>query len=73
MADLITQNNWDIVPALRALLKSEHFFDVLNMGCHIKNPIDHVVGTCRQFNIAFPNSSNLPDQYDGWKIIWGFL
>ena len=69
MADLIVQNNWDIVPALTALLKSEHFFDSLNMGCHIKNPVDHLIGVCRQFNITFPDSSNLTNQYKGWKII----
>ena len=69
MANLIVQNNWDIVPALRALLKSEHFFDVLNMGCHIKNPVDHLIGVARQFNIVFPTSAILTDQYKGWKIV----
>jgi uncharacterized protein (DUF1800 family) len=69
MADLMVQNSWDIVPSLRALLKSEHFFDVLNMGCHIKNPVDHLIGVCRQFNITFPDATVLSDQYKGWKII----
>lgn len=73
MADLIIQNNYDIVPALESLLKSEHFFDVLNQGCHIKNPVDHIIGVSRQFNIAFPNSSNLQNQYTGWRIVWNFL
>ncbi len=68
MADLMVQNNWNIVPSLEALLKSEHFFDALNIGCHIKNPVDHMVGACRQFNLAFPDSSNLTSQYKGWKI-----
>ncbi|MES2620808.1 MAG: DUF1800 domain-containing protein [Bacteroidota bacterium] len=69
LADIITQNNFDIVPALDLLLKSEHFFDLLNMGCHIKNPIDHLVGTCRQFNVVFPDSSNLIAQYAGWNVV----
>ncbi len=73
MADLLVQNNWDIVPALRALFKSEHFFDMLNMGCHIKNPVDHTIGTCRQYNIAFPDSANLTNQYNGWRIVWNSL
>ncbi len=73
MADLIRQNNYDIVPALEALFKSEHFFDTLNVGCHIKNAVDHVVGVSRQFNLAFPDSSNLADQYDGWRILWGVM
>jgi uncharacterized protein (DUF1800 family) len=69
MADLVVQNNWDIVPALRALLKSEHFFDTLNFGCHIKNPVDHLVGMARQFNLVFPASTDLVNQYKGWKIV----
>ncbi|HLP22185.1 MAG TPA: DUF1800 domain-containing protein [Chitinophagales bacterium] len=69
MSDLIVQNNWEIMPALVALLKSEHFFDTLNFGCHIKNPLDHLVGVCRQFNIAFPTSANTVDQYKGWGIV----
>ena len=69
MAQLLTENNYDVLPALTALLKSQHFFDPNNMGCHIKNPIDHLVGVCRQFNVAFPDSSNLPNQYKGWSII----
>ncbi len=69
MADLIVQNNYDIVPALEALLTSEHFFDTLNMGCHIKNPADLLVGVCRQFNIVFPDSSNLANQYNGWNVV----
>jgi uncharacterized protein (DUF1800 family) len=73
LADILIQNNYDIAPALQALLKSEHFFDVLNMGCHIKNPMDHVIGTCRQYNLAFPTSANLQDQYNGWRIVWGAL
>jgi uncharacterized protein (DUF1800 family) len=69
MADLLVQNNWDVVPALRALLKSEHFFDSLNNGCHIKNPVDHLIGVARQFNVVFPDSSNITNQYRGWKIV----
>ncbi len=69
MADLIMQNSWDIVPALQALLKSEHFFDPLNVGCHIKNPVDHLIGMARQFNVVFPTSANLTDQYNGWRIL----
>ena len=69
LSQIIIQNNYDIIPALSALLKSEHFFDPLNMGCMIKNPIDHTVGMCRQFNITFPDSSNLTNQYNAWALI----
>ena len=73
MADILMQNNYDIIPVLRALFKSEHFFDPLNIGCHIKNPVDHAIGVCRQFNVVFPDASNLVNQYSGWRIIYNFL
>ena len=69
LADLMVQNNFDMVPVLSTLFKSEHFFDPENVGCHIKNPIDHLVGVCRQFNIAFPDNTNLANQYLGWGIV----
>jgi uncharacterized protein (DUF1800 family) len=69
MSDLLILSNYDIVPVLEALLTSEHFFDPLNVGCHIKNPVDHLIGVGRQFNIAFPDSSNLADQYNAWYIV----
>jgi uncharacterized protein (DUF1800 family) len=69
LSTIIVQNNFEMVPILSALLKSEHFFDPNNMGCQIKNPADHLIGVCRQFNIAFPDSSNIPNQYHGWQIV----
>ena len=73
LANVMVQNNFDMVPVMSALLKSQHFFDPNNVGCHIKNPIDHVVGVCRQFNITFPDATNYVSQYKGWNIIVGML
>ena len=73
LSQIIIQNNFEMVPALSALLKSEHFFDPNNIGCQIKNPVDHLIGVCRQFNVAFPDSSNIINQYKGWNIIASLL
>ncbi|HMU44758.1 MAG TPA: DUF1800 domain-containing protein [Chitinophagaceae bacterium] len=54
MADILISNNYDVKPALEALFKSDHFFDVLNQACYIKNPFDIIVGTLREFNVSFP-------------------
>jgi uncharacterized protein (DUF1800 family) len=59
MADIFRSNNYDIKPALAALLKSAHFFDPVNFGCMIKSPIDLTVGTARAFSVAYPDTSNL--------------
>ena len=44
LAAVFRSNNYEIVPVLDVLFRSEHFFDVLNQGCLIKNPIDFSVG-----------------------------
>jgi len=54
MANILRSNNYDVRPALAALLKSAHFFDAINMGCIIKSPLDFVAGIARQFALAFP-------------------
>ena len=73
LANIAIQNNFEMVPVMSALLKSQHFFDTTNIGCHIKNPVDHLVGVCRQFNIAFPAASNYVSQYKGWNLVVGML
>lgn len=54
LANMFRTNNYEIKPCLDALLKSQHFFDVLNRGCQIKSPIDLVVGSCREFGVVLP-------------------
>ncbi|HTY00901.1 MAG TPA: DUF1800 domain-containing protein [Bacteroidota bacterium] len=54
MADLVRSNNYDILPALKTLIGSAHFFDPVNRGCMIKSPIDHLAGIFRLFSILLP-------------------
>ncbi len=69
LADIFRNNNYDIIPVLSALLKSEHFFDVLNQGCLIKNPVDQVAGICREFSIFFPAASDVAGNYFMWQYL----
>jgi uncharacterized protein (DUF1800 family) len=63
-------NNWDIKIAMERLLKSEHFYDVLNQGAQIKSPLDHIIAVCREWNIVFPNSiTEYADAYGMWNYI----
>ena len=72
LATLLIQSSFDIAPVLRALLGSEHFFDVLNMGCLIKSPLDFTVGLLRQMEVVFPTAAgNLVAQYGHWDYING--
>jgi uncharacterized protein (DUF1800 family) len=70
MADLIRANNYDIAPALKALLSSDHFFELGQKACVIKSPIDFMVGAAREFDMEFPTVTtpvaDLPIQYNAW-------
>jgi uncharacterized protein (DUF1800 family) len=72
LADMLRNNNYEIKPVLNILLQSEHFFDPLNRGCQIKNPVDLIIGMCREFNIAFPAASDYISNYglSNYFISW---
>jgi uncharacterized protein (DUF1800 family) len=73
LANIFRNSNYDIKPVLSALFKSEHFFDVVNQGCHIKSPVDQVVSCIREFKVVFPNStSEYLDAYGMWNYIRGW-
>ena len=72
LANLFRTNNYEIKPVLDALLKSEHFFDVLAKGCQIKSPVDLVVGLCREFNVAFQPATDYITNYgmNNYLVNW---
>ena len=70
LAQIFRDSNWEIKPVLSALLKSEHFFDLMSRGCLIKSPVENIVGLCREFNIVFPNPST---DYLAAYGMWNFL
>ena len=72
LAQILVSNNWHIKPVLSALLKSEHFFDVVNQGCYIKSPVDMVVGACREYGVAFPPGTDYVNSYNMWGFIQSF-
>jgi uncharacterized protein (DUF1800 family) len=73
LAEIFRSNNYEIKPVLSALFRSEHFFDVLNRGCQIKSPADHVVSCLREFGVKFPNSTTeYTDAYAMWNYIRGW-
>ena len=73
LADLFRSNNYEIKPVLSALFKSEHFFDVINRGCMIKNPADHVVGALREMNAVFPVSTDWSTNYGMWNVFYNWI
>lgn len=70
LANIFRTNNYDIKPVLSALFKSEHFFDVLNQNCYIKNPADHIIGSLREMNVTFPPLSDWDTNYGMWNFFY---
>jgi uncharacterized protein (DUF1800 family) len=69
LAQHFVANNWNILPVLDKLFKSEHFYDMANRGVYIKSPLDVIVGTMRTFNMNYnvADASNYEAQYDLWN------
>jgi len=59
MAQLIIENDYEIKPAIRALLLSEHFYADEGIGCMIKNPMDFVVSIMNMFDFQHPDNLRL--------------
>lgn len=57
MAQILRDNDYDIVPALRALLSSEHFYDDLNKGVMIKNPMDFIYSAAKGLKMNFSDNA----------------
>ena len=68
LAQYFVANNWEIVPVLDKLFKSQHFYDMANYGVYIKSPFDLVLGSLRTFNVSctVSDSSNYQAQYYVW-------
>ncbi len=57
LAAILRQNNYNLKPVIEVLLKSEHFFDAINVGGMIKNPVDFVVGLAQRLPMGIPTST----------------
>jgi uncharacterized protein (DUF1800 family) len=65
MAALIRNNDYDIQPALEALLSSEYFFEESRRGCMVNHPIDHLFKILRPLKLELPAGGILA-QYRAW-------
>ena len=64
MAQVLIDNDYEIYPVLEALFKSEHFFDMLNVGPMIKNPVDFMLTATKTVDMEVPD--DLFGQYRSW-------
>ncbi len=66
LATTLISNGWNIVPVVKQLLKSQHFYDVNSRGCYIRTPLDFYAGLYRTFGITLPGSFDAPKTYAIW-------
>lgn len=71
LAQHFVANNWEILPVLDKLFKSQHFYDMVNFGVYIKSPFDLVIGSLRTFNLNYNVSdpTNHEAQYYVWRAV----
>lgn len=71
LADIFRNSGYDILPVLRALLQSEHFFDTANYSCVIKSPVDYYVGAAREFGFTIPTdmATQYVEIYRAWRSL----
>ena len=71
MAQILLDNDYEIRPALEALLKSEHFYDASIRGCMIKGTLDFFYSAFNTFQVAPPADHLVEyDMWVGWY--WDF-
>lgn len=69
LANIFRNGNYEIMPVMKTLLKSQHFYDVLSNGGMIKSPVDFLVGLCREYNMAIPPLSQVAQYYEVFNRI----
>jgi uncharacterized protein (DUF1800 family) len=61
LATILRNNNYEIAPTLKVLLKSDHFFQ--STACMLKNPMDLMMSATRGLGIN-PPQGNVEKEYD---------
>ncbi len=54
LAKIVRDNNYEVKPAIKMLLESDHFYDTCVRGVIVKNPIDFLVNSLANFKTVFP-------------------
>jgi uncharacterized protein (DUF1800 family) len=73
LANLLRSSNYEILPVLDKLLKSEHFFDALSSGCVIKSPAELVIGFCRESEIVFQPDTDYFTNYGFYNYLVSWM
>ncbi|MFK7809032.1 MAG: DUF1800 family protein [Saprospiraceae bacterium] len=64
MAQVLIDNDYQIQPALEALLRSQHFYDEAMRGCMIKSTLDFFFSSYNTLKVVGPSDPMV--EYDMW-------
>ena len=67
VAQLIIDNDYEMKPAIKALLSSSYFFGDDIIGCMIKNPLDYLMSLTNPVQVKV--SENIVYNYKAW-LLW---
>ncbi len=67
LSKILIDNNYDIVPGLKKLLSSEHFFE--NTFCMVKSPIDLIFSVTKSLLVSAPKTS-LNEEYNFALVLY---
>ncbi len=73
LATIFRQGNYEILPVLEALFKSEHFFDSLIIGSMMKTPLDFAIGQFREMGQLFPDPTEIRAKYEVCAISYYWM
>jgi uncharacterized protein (DUF1800 family) len=54
LAKIFKDNKYEILPVLKVMFSSKHFFDAELRGCIIKSPVEHLIGTTKFLEPSWP-------------------
>jgi hypothetical protein len=60
LAQLLRDNDYNILPVMQTLLKSEHFYSMTIRGGMVKPPTDFVIGIFREYDLWLYKTEDLP-------------
>ncbi len=69
MAQTMIANNYEVTPVLRELFLSEHFYDIVNRGTIIKNPIELMANLFKSTNTQLHKHNYSVE--DNYTILYG--
>lgn len=74
LADLFIARDFEIEPVVRALLRSEHFFDEPLIGAHIKSPLSLMIGLFKESAVEeLWDEAYEHVQWNGYELDQGVL